>query len=1054
MSFDICNHRLRSAQIIYFTCNRSSLLMNKIKTSGVGDRKGEGVSEGEASRMINSSAAPSGLLARPSFPLQPAQGQTYIVQPHHEMKNFGKSARPIAPAPPSQTIQNISARTVQPHQVNIPSIISPSLCQPNTTNEGILNLITTTASSGIGNVSHNTITVPVTLSQASVLQLGSNSLTVNSTVVQQGLTGTTIPISMLGASRTNQQPQTHIQGFSPNFSNLPRGSATLSVSKSSALLRQATAPAIQIPSAQLSLPLARTPIHQSIKTTTVPATRSQSPAVGGQPVLQAQPQDLSRSSLPIHGSITSVTPGSHPVHISLNRMTAPLNSDALNQSRMISSQMQNDSPGNLQQRINVSLSDSNMHQRINPDLPRSVSFESQAKNNNSLGPQAKIISSQNQVQQGTSIKSVNLAVSSVNPVMINSLISSQTNTTTTIASTSASIPIAKVTPQRAHPVGSILSTQLPAHASSTASVLSSITASHTNTVTLPSSALPMSSVHAGELEAAHHDQPGHSNTGAIIVTPDYQARTPGSIITLPSTIGTATTPTVVSQAENRTSSHSLQQQINRAPMDYFCNQQFLYSPLRTTTSLYMPNQAKIQTQTPTLAASQLAAMSTNVRFNTGTMMMVDQVRYQQHPLHSTFTAGTNTANAGNEKNTTSSRVTLAGSIYTNSVGVQSQIQGAGGGGVSGGSVSGGLSAVPVSNPSSSPRPSILRKRTTNEAVVVRKPNFNLNQDSRCHSPPRVETNSSGLSSPKMSTKNFSPLSENSQSSTDTALSSNDATTPTHNHNDKGKGDGDDCNENGPPPLTSMLNNIPASPAVSHTGSLSEASPRKRARKQLLHANEELKDNNSSSDEEIENNSHRQREESAREQKEKEKEIRGEYTDDEGVRWVLNKPKPTFVLLQPDFVNNKTRNNHFMRYSDVKSKEERRPTVHELSNQRGITQKVNGWKLYFTASQLEELMDVEKDIQVQFSEVQAALAQIPSHKMTSEESLKIHEMSQANIQRCQLIQNQLTDARASMIRTLEHKPRIQEIVNKHIRRENKTTNILKPKVFIVRALAED
>lgn len=36
-------------------------------------------------------------------------------------------------------------------------------------------------------------------------------------------------------------------------------------------------------------------------------------------------------------------------------------------------------------------------------------------------------------------------------------------------------------------------------------------------------------------------------------------------------------------------------------------------------------------------------------------------------------------------------------------------------------------------------------------------------------------------------------------------------------------------------------------------------------------------------------------------------------------------------------------------------EERRPTVNELSNQRSIMQKVNGWKLYFSASQLEELV---------------------------------------------------------------------------------------------------
>ena len=40
------------------------------------------------------------------------------------------------------------------------------------------------------------------------------------------------------------------------------------------------------------------------------------------------------------------------------------------------------------------------------------------------------------------------------------------------------------------------------------------------------------------------------------------------------------------------------------------------------------------------------------------------------------------------------------------------------------------------------------------------------------------------------------------------------------------------------------------------------------------------------------------------------------------------------------------------------------------------------------------MDVEKDMQEQFSEVQAALAQIPSHKISSDEAIKIHEMSQA------------------------------------------------------------
>ena len=44
------------------------------------------------------------------------------------------------------------------------------------------------------------------------------------------------------------------------------------------------------------------------------------------------------------------------------------------------------------------------------------------------------------------------------------------------------------------------------------------------------------------------------------------------------------------------------------------------------------------------------------------------------------------------------------------------------------------------------------------------------------------------------------------------------------------------------------------------------------------------------------------------------------------------------ILQPS-------NNHFLEYSNVKAKEERRPTVNELPNQRAITQKASSWKLF-------------------------------------------------------------------------------------------------------------
>ena len=41
---------------------------------------------------------------------------------------------------------------------------------------------------------------------------------------------------------------------------------------------------------------------------------------------------------------------------------------------------------------------------------------------------------------------------------------------------------------------------------------------------------------------------------------------------------------------------------------------------------------------------------------------------------------------------------------------------------------------------------------------------------------------------------------------------------------------------------------------------------------------------------------------------------------------------------------KSRHNHFLRYSDVRPKEDRRPTVNELANQKYMMQKVNGWKV--------------------------------------------------------------------------------------------------------------
>lgn len=54
-------------------------------------------------------------------------------------------------------------------------------------------------------------------------------------------------------------------------------------------------------------------------------------------------------------------------------------------------------------------------------------------------------------------------------------------------------------------------------------------------------------------------------------------------------------------------------------------------------------------------------------------------------------------------------------------------------------------------------------------------------------------------------------------------------------------------------------------------------------------------------------------------------------------------------------NWKAATNHFQRYSDVKPREERRPSVMDLANQANVSQTVNGWKIFHLTAQMEDLV---------------------------------------------------------------------------------------------------
>lgn len=66
-------------------------------------------------------------------------------------------------------------------------------------------------------------------------------------------------------------------------------------------------------------------------------------------------------------------------------------------------------------------------------------------------------------------------------------------------------------------------------------------------------------------------------------------------------------------------------------------------------------------------------------------------------------------------------------------------------------------------------------------------------------------------------------------------------------------------------------------------------------------------------------------------------------------------RPRVSLLSSYRQSWKARNHHFVRYTDVKLKDERRPTVTDLANQKHILQKVHGWKVYHLTAQIEEMV---------------------------------------------------------------------------------------------------
>ncbi|KAI1882883.1 hypothetical protein AGOR_G00239490 [Albula goreensis] len=204
-----------------------------------------------------------------------------------------------------------------------------------------------------------------------------------------------------------------------------------------------------------------------------------------------------------------------------------------------------------------------------------------------------------------------------------------------------------------------------------------------------------------------------------------------------------------------------------------------------------------------------------------------------------------------------------------------------------------------------------------------------------------------------------------------------------------------------------------------------ASPRKKPRKQqhvISTEESEMVETNSTDEEKV----------TARPlsiRPEKRKSPPKEYIDEEGVRYVPVRVRPPVTLLRHYRNPWKAAYHHFQRYSDIRVKEEKKGTLQDVANQKGVVCRAQGWKIHLCAAQLLQLTSLEHDVYSRLTTLQEGL--IPKKKGGADDDLhRINELIQGNMQRCKLVMDQITEARDAMMKVLDHKERVMKLLNKN------------------------
>ncbi|XP_037811151.1 mucin-19 isoform X3 [Lucilia sericata] len=149
-----------------------------------------------------------------------------------------------------------------------------------------------------------------------------------------------------------------------------------------------------------------------------------------------------------------------------------------------------------------------------------------------------------------------------------------------------------------------------------------------------------------------------------------------------------------------------------------------------------------------------------------------------------------------------------------------------------------------------------------------------------------------------------------------------------------------------------------------------------------------------------------------------------------VEFILKRPK-NCTLMHTYKQSWKSAYNHFQRYSDIKPREERRPTIMDLANQTNVLGKINGWKIYHLKSQMEDLCENES---LGYEKLSSMLKQMESNGITTETE-RISDLLKGNMQRSKIIVDGVSDAQNQIMKIFEHKSHVSDIINRCASKRN-------------------